>query len=140
MALYFQIALRLFERFGICEKFIYKISRYFMINKFIFFHTNILDPFSKLFGVFNMFISFILYKILFGLSDGRYAVLRSLLPIVPSTSDLVLFCFVFYYCMFYQLLCVPHSSSSTQSWGSVLPSIVETRDQNSGSITKPRYL
>ena len=32
--------------------------------------------------------------------------------------------------MFYQLLCVPHSSSSTQSWGSVLPSIVEKRDQN----------
>ena len=31
--------------------------------------------------------------------------------------------------MFYQLLCVPHSSSSTQSWGSVLPSIVETRDR-----------
>ena len=34
-------------------------------------------------------------------------------------------------CMLYQLLCVPHSSSSTQSWGSVLPSIVEMRDQNS---------
>ena len=33
-------------------------------------------------------------------------------------------------CMFYQLLRVQHSSSSTQSWGSVLPSIVETRDQN----------
>ena len=33
--------------------------------------------------------------------------------------------------MFYQLLRVLHSSSSTQSWGSVLPSIVETRDQNS---------
>ena len=34
-------------------------------------------------------------------------------------------------CMFYQLLCVQHSCSSTQSWGSILPSIVETRDQNS---------
>ena len=34
--------------------------------------------------------------------------------------------------MFYQLLRVQlHSCSSTQSWGSVLPSIVETRDQNS---------
>ena len=33
-------------------------------------------------------------------------------------------------CMFYQLLRVQHSCSSTQSWGSVLPSIVETRDQN----------
>ena len=33
--------------------------------------------------------------------------------------------------MFYKFLCVPHSRSSTQSWGSVLPSIVETRDQNS---------
>ena len=34
-------------------------------------------------------------------------------------------------CMFYQLLRVPHGSSSTQPSGSVLPSIVETRDQNS---------
>ena len=34
-------------------------------------------------------------------------------------------------CMFYQLLRVQHSCSSTQSWGSVLPSIVEARDQNS---------
>ena len=34
-------------------------------------------------------------------------------------------------CMFYQLLHVQHSCSSTQSWGSVLPSIVEARDQNS---------
>ena len=33
--------------------------------------------------------------------------------------------------MFYQLLCVQHSCSSTQSWGSVLPSIVEMRDRNS---------
>ena len=33
--------------------------------------------------------------------------------------------------MFYHFLCVPHSKSSTHSWGSVLPSIVETRDQNS---------
>ena len=37
----------------------------------------------------------------------------------------------FFNCMFYQLLCVQHSCSSTQSWGSVLPSIVETRDKNS---------
>ena len=34
-------------------------------------------------------------------------------------------------CMFYQFLCVPHSCSSTQSWGIVLPFIVETRGQNS---------
>ena len=39
--------------------------------------------------------------------------------------------FFFFTCMFYQLLGVQHSCSSTQSWGSVLPSIVETRDQNS---------
>ena len=37
----------------------------------------------------------------------------------------------FFNCMFYQLLRVQHSCSSTHSWGSVLPSIVETRDQNS---------
>ena len=37
--------------------------------------------------------------------------------------------FDFCNCMFYQLLRVQHSCSSTQSWGSVLPSIVETRDQ-----------
>ena len=37
----------------------------------------------------------------------------------------------FFNCMFYQLLCVQHSCSSTQSWGSVLPSIVEMRNQNS---------
>ena len=40
-------------------------------------------------------------------------------------------------CMFYQLLRVQHSCSSTQSWGSVLPSIVETRDQNSRGC--PRF-
>ena len=34
--------------------------------------------------------------------------------------------FFFFNCMFYQLLCVQHSCSSTQSWGSVLPVIVET--------------
>ena len=37
----------------------------------------------------------------------------------------------FFNCMFYQLLNVEHSCSSTQSWGSILPYIVETRDQNS---------
>ena len=37
----------------------------------------------------------------------------------------------FFMSMFYQLLCVQHSCSSTQSWGSILPSIVKTRDQNS---------
>ena len=39
--------------------------------------------------------------------------------------------FLFFICMFYQVLGVPHSRSSTPTWGSVLPSIVETRDQNS---------
>ena len=47
------------------------------------------------------------------------------------TLQTFFFFFFFFDCMFYQLLHVPHSSSSTQSWGSVLPSIVETRDQNS---------
>ena len=37
----------------------------------------------------------------------------------------------FFNCIFYQLLRVQHSCSSTKCWGSVLPSIVETRDQNS---------
>ena len=32
-------------------------------------------------------------------------------------------------CGFYKLLRVQHSSSSTPTWGSVLPFIVETRDQ-----------
>ena len=41
------------------------------------------------------------------------------------------FFFFFFNGMFYQLLCVQHSCSSTQSWGSVLPSIVEMRNQNS---------
>ena len=40
-------------------------------------------------------------------------------------------CLFVFNCMFYQLLRVQHSCSSTQSWSSVLPSIVETRDQNS---------
>ena len=37
--------------------------------------------------------------------------------------------------MFYQLLSVQHICSSTQFWGSVLPSIVEMRDQNSRGAT-----
>ena len=37
--------------------------------------------------------------------------------------------FFFFNCMFYQFLRVQHGCSSTQSWSSVLPSIVETRDQ-----------
>ena len=36
-----------------------------------------------------------------------------------------------YVYMFYQLLHVQHGCSSTQSWGNILSSIVETRDQNS---------
>ena len=38
---------------------------------------------------------------------------------------------IYFLFMFYQLLRVQHSSSSTQSRGSVLPSIVKMRDQNS---------
>ena len=52
------------------------------------------------------------------------------LEVGPGKESMGLF-FFFFNCMFYQVLGVPHSSSSTQSWGSVLPSIVETRDQNS---------
>ena len=44
---------------------------------------------------------------------------------------LVLVFFFFFNCMFYQVLGVPHSRSSTPTWGSVLPSFVETRDQDS---------
>ena len=47
-------------------------------------------------------------------------------PTVPPTNPQPI---LFFNCMFYQLLRVQHSCSSTQSWGSVLPSIVrrETR-------------
>ena len=38
---------------------------------------------------------------------------------------------IFFLFLFLYGLPVPHSRSSTQSWGSVPPSIVETRDQNS---------
>ena len=41
------------------------------------------------------------------------------------------FFFCLFNCMFYQLLRVQQSCSSTQSWGIVPPSIVERRDQNS---------
>ena len=37
-------------------------------------------------------------------------------------------------CTFYQLPVVQHSCLSTRFWGSVLSSIVETRDQNSTSF------
>ena len=36
--------------------------------------------------------------------------------------------------MFYQSVCIRHSCSFTQSRGSILPSIVETRDQNSWGL------
>ena len=45
-------------------------------------------------------------------------------------TSMFFLCF-FLNCMFYQLLRVQHSCSSTPTWGSVLPSFVETRDQNS---------
>ena len=41
--------------------------------------------------------------------------------------------------MFYQLLRVQHSCSSTQSWGSELASIVATRDQNSRGWNMPLH-
>ena len=37
--------------------------------------------------------------------------------------------------MFYFLLHVQHSGSFTQSWGNVLPSIIEMRDQNTQGCT-----
>ena len=58
--------------------------------------------------------------------NGRLDESRSIF--VTSLCFLVIF---FCNCMFYQLLRVQHSHSSTQSLGSVLPSIVETRDHNS---------
>ena len=51
--------------------------------------------------------------------------------ILDGPVSKLLFSFEHYFfpnCMFYQLVCVQHSCSSTQSWGNVLPSIVETRD------------
>ena len=56
------------------------------------------------------------------------------ITIYSPLSAEVIYIYVFN-CMFYQLLHVQYSSSSTQSWGSVLPSIVETRDQNSRGST-----
>ena len=53
-----------------------------------------------------------------------------------AMSMFILFLF-FLFCIFYQFLCVLHSRSSTQSWGSVLPPIVETRDQNSRGCPLP---
>ena len=55
---------------------------------------------------------------------------------VHPTCCLYSFFFFFFFslffpCMFSQLFRVQHSCSSTQSWGNVLPSIVEMRDQNS---------
>ena len=47
------------------------------------------------------------------------------------TKKTPFFIIIFFMCMFYQLLHVQHGCSSTQSWGNVVPSIVETRDQNS---------
>ena len=41
---------------------------------------------------------------------------------VKEVSSYFCCCFIFWG-MFYQLLHVPHTSSSTQSWGSVLPCI-----------------
>ena len=46
-------------------------------------------------------------------------------------SSVIQFVFFSFNCMFYQLRCVQHSCSSTQSWDSVLPAILKTRDQNS---------
>ena len=47
------------------------------------------------------------------------------------TMDISLIIIIFIFFKLYVLLRVQHSCSSIQSWGSVLPSIVETRDQNS---------
>ena len=53
------------------------------------------------------------------------------LATLDDSIQLDSFLLIFFICMFYQVLGVLHSSSSTLTWGSVLPSIVETRDQNS---------
>ena len=55
---------------------------------------------------------------------------RTIIFVSIYTFEVVSYIYIFN-SMFYQLLRVQHSCSSTQSWGSVLPSIVETRDQNS---------
>ena len=44
------------------------------------------------------------------------------------------FLFLLVQCMVYQLLRVQHSCSSTQSWGGVLPSVAETRDQRDRNL------
>ena len=49
----------------------------------------------------------------------------------PSSLTLKRSKFEYFNCMFYQLLHVQQSCSFTQFWDGVLPSIVETRDQNS---------
>ena len=61
---------------------------------------------------------------------GPLEVVRGV-PYTYSASRYFFFFFFFFTRMFYQLLRVQHSCSSTQSWGSVLPSIVERREQNS---------
>ena len=66
--------------------------------------------------------------------DKPGSVIRPNIPYREVSTEWEIFAtifFSFFNCMFYQVLGVPHSSSSTPTWGSVLPSIVETRDQNS---------
>ena len=67
-----------------------------------------------------------------GIRPTWQSFMYTVLLLYPKTTMCIPFLFIFYFtCMFYQLLRVQHSCSSTQSWGSVLPSIVKTRDQNS---------
>ena len=66
------------------------------------------------------------------LTSHRIVCLVSSIPvIILLVLGLAFFFFFFFNCLFYQLLCVQDSCFPTQYWGSVLPSIVETRDQNS---------
>ena len=68
----------------------------------------------------------------FGAKFERFSLLRKDISYIYIGAYGKQFYFFPFNCMFYQLLRVQlHSCSSTQSWGSVLPSIVETRDQNS---------
>ena len=77
--------------------------------------------------------TYILLARIGGFALGAAKILRHLMQEIPTCWYFLRKLTQKYYllCMFYQFLCVLHSRSSTQSWGSVLPSIVETRDQNS---------
>ena len=65
------------------------------------------------------------YQVYYGYSEVEVRIIIEMRPIMEN------FFFFFFNRIFYQLLRVQHSCSFTQSWGSVPPSIVEKRDDNS---------